>query len=80
MKVEVSTEEAQAISHALHMHANFMETGDACLSAVDVEQQNVRNPKPKKIRALSREGMRQVLSLRDLADKFMHLAFRRDPS
>lgn len=50
------------IALALNNHANYIETGDISLSAIDAESMK------KPFKALSRDQMKLVIRLRDLSD------------
>ena len=64
-KMEDTDTNEQLIAYALQMWANFMETGDVCLSALDLEVQNPTGG--KKIKALSVFQMKRIIRLRELA-------------
>lgn len=52
--------DAVVIAHALSMWANYIETGDVCMSAEDAERAN------EKFNALSTDQMKFVIRLREM--------------
>jgi hypothetical protein len=65
-----------SIYFALHAKANYAETGNPALSAVDQERSRDRAFEKRynrkvEAKALSTEQMREIVALRDLADKFL---------
>ena len=62
--MELSKEERELITFSLYMRRNYIETGDALLSA-----QDAKNMRQEKIKVLSKDQYRLIAKIDDLIEK-----------